>query len=96
MFGRHSHQHRIQKKRPDLRVVISSATLDAEAFFHFFNHNRTQNTLHDTAAILSLQGRMHPVDILYTDTPVDDYVEKTIQTVFDIHTKVSPEHSIMP
>ncbi|ORY95081.1 hypothetical protein BCR43DRAFT_343081 [Syncephalastrum racemosum] len=85
---------KIQKKRPDLRVVISSATLDAEAFFHFFNHNRTRDPVHDTAAILSLQGRMHPVDILYTETPVDDYVEKTVQTVFDIHTKVRTEINI--
>lgn len=30
---------------------------------------------------------MYPVDILYTTEPVNDYVEKAIQTVFDIHIK---------
>ncbi|KAG2225110.1 hypothetical protein INT45_011793 [Circinella minor] len=79
---------KIQKKRSDLRVIISSATLDAEAFYRFFNHNTsTTDKGKDTATIISLEGRMYPVDILYSDKPVDDYVEKSIQTVFDIHTK---------
>ncbi|KAI7886457.1 P-loop containing nucleoside triphosphate hydrolase protein [Lichtheimia hyalospora FSU 10163] len=81
---------KIQKKRPDLRVIISSATLDAEAFFRFFNHNHSSDRSKDTATILSLEGRMYPVDILYADQPVSDYVESTIQTVFDIHTKEPP------
>lgn len=69
-------------------MIISSATLDAEAFFQFFNHNHTSDQSKDTACIISLEGRMYPVDILYVDEPVQDYVEHTIQTVFDIHTKV--------
>ncbi|KAF9334245.1 hypothetical protein BG006_002494 [Podila minutissima] len=39
------------------------------------------------AAILSVEGRMYPVDIHYLDEPCSDYVEQAIQTVFDIHTK---------
>ncbi|KAI9308744.1 Asp-Glu-Ala-His box polypeptide 35, isoform CRA_a [Cunninghamella echinulata] len=76
---------KIQKKRPDLHVIISSATLDAEGFYNFFNHNKTKDKTKDTATIISLEGRMYPVDILYVDKPVADYVEYTIQTVFDIH-----------
>src|SRR5438270_2679009 len=34
---------RIQRKRPDLCIIISSATLDAEAFFEFFNSNTTDD-----------------------------------------------------
>ncbi|KAI9280046.1 P-loop containing nucleoside triphosphate hydrolase protein [Sporodiniella umbellata] len=78
---------KIQKKRPDLRVIISSATMDAEHFHGFFNTNATNDKSNDTSTIISLEGRMYPVDILYTDVPVSNYVEKTIQTVFDIHTK---------
>ncbi|KAL0085038.1 P-loop containing nucleoside triphosphate hydrolase protein [Phycomyces blakesleeanus] len=78
---------KIQKTRPDLRVIISSATLDAEAFYRFFNRNTSKDKSKDTASIISLEGRMHPVDIMYTDEPVSDYVEKAIQTVFDIHTQ---------
>lgn len=32
---------------------------------------------------------MYPVDILYVDKPIADYVEFTIQTVFDIHVQVN-------
>lgn len=79
--------YRIQKKRPELRVIISSATMDAEQFYGFFNTNTTRDSSKDTASIISLEGRMFPVDILYVDKPVVDYVEKCIQTVFDIHMK---------
>ncbi|RUS34216.1 putative Pre-mRNA splicing factor [Jimgerdemannia flammicorona] len=81
---------KIQRKRPDLRLIISSATLDAEAFLDFFNTNTTGDPAHDTAAIVSLEGRTFPVDIMYAEAPVDDYVERAVQTVFDVHTKDSP------
>ncbi|KAM3581319.1 hypothetical protein VKS41_006147 [Umbelopsis sp. WA50703] len=78
---------KIQKRRPDLRLIISSATLDAEEFYDFFNSNTSKDKDKDTATIISLEGRMYPVDVLYTTEPVNDYVEKAIQTVFDIHIK---------
>lgn len=34
---------KIQKKRPDLRVVVASATLDAEKFREFFNQNESDD-----------------------------------------------------
>ncbi|CAO3574497.1 unnamed protein product [Mortierella alpina] len=79
---------KILKKRPELRIVISSATLDAEAFAAFFSTSRDRNDkLQDNASILSVQGRMYPVDLHYLQEPCDNYVEKAIQTVFDIHTR---------
>ncbi|KAI9262596.1 P-loop containing nucleoside triphosphate hydrolase protein [Helicostylum pulchrum] len=78
---------KIQKKRSDLRVIISSATMDAEQFYRFFNHNSSRDKTKDTATIISLEGRMFPVDILYAEKPVENYIEQSIQTVFDIHTK---------
>lgn len=70
-----------------MRVIISSATMDAEHFHGFFNANTTNDRSKDTATIISLEGRMFPVDALYVDAPISDYVEKAIQTVFDIHMK---------
>lgn len=61
--------------------------MDAEQFHGFFNTNTSRDPAKDTAAIISLEGRMFPVDILYMDKPIVDYVEKCIQTVFDIHIK---------
>ncbi|KAI1314989.1 hypothetical protein EDD11_001425 [Mortierella claussenii] len=79
---------KILKKRPDLRIVISSATLDAEAFASFFSTNKTPaDKSKDNTAILSVQGRMYPVDVHYLAEPTSDYLETAIQTVFDIHTK---------
>ncbi|GAB5587907.1 hypothetical protein Unana1_02807 [Umbelopsis nana] len=85
---------KILKKRHDLKLIISSATLDAEEFYDFFNANTSKDRSKDTASIISLEGRMYPVDILYTTEPVNDYVERAIQTVFDIHTK-EPEGDIL-
>jgi ATP-dependent RNA helicase DDX35 len=63
--------------------------MDAEQFFDFFNTNNTRDRSKDTATIVSLEGRMYPVDTLYSEKPIINYVEKAIQTIFDIHTKVS-------
>ncbi|KAI9771307.1 MAG: hypothetical protein M1840_002277 [Geoglossum simile] len=84
---------KIRRKRPDLRIVVSSATLQAEAFLRFFAEPIGDGTTSDgglgdsTGRIISLEGRMYPVDILYTEEPVEDYVERAVKTVFDIHTK---------
>lgn len=61
--------------------------MDAEQFHQFFNSNSTRDPTKDTATIISVEGRMFPVDILYVDKPIVNYVEKCIQTVFDIHVK---------
>ncbi|XP_078411092.1 putative ATP-dependent RNA helicase DHX35 isoform X2 [Cetorhinus maximus] len=76
---------KIQKKRGDLRLIVSSATLDAEKFRGFFNMNETTDPSKDTCAILTVEGRTFPVDIFYTLSPVPDYVKATVETVTKIH-----------
>ncbi|XP_041061152.1 probable ATP-dependent RNA helicase DHX35 isoform X2 [Carcharodon carcharias] len=76
---------KIQKKRGDLRLIVSSATLDAEKFRGFFNLNETTDPSKDTCAILTVEGRTFPVDIFYTLSPVPDYVKATVDTVTKIH-----------
>mmetsp|Transcript_4561 Transcript_4561/g.7071 ORF Transcript_4561/g.7071 Transcript_4561/m.7071 type:complete len:1066 (+) Transcript_4561:101-3298(+) len=61
--------------RSDLRLIISSATLDAEKFSHYF----------DDASIFMIPGRMFPVDIYYTKSPEADYVDASVVTVLQIH-----------
>lgn len=82
---------KILKRRPDLRVIVSSATLQAEDFLAFFARKGGEAENDDTSrshgTIISLEGRTHPIDTLYLETPAEDYVEKAISTVFDIHTK---------
>lgn len=83
---------KIIKRRPELRVIISSATLQAEEFLNFFSQTSNEKEPVDpisdqVGSIISLEGRAYPIDILYLDSPTEDYVEKAISTVFDIHTK---------
>lgn len=49
----------IARFRPDLKLLISSATLDAEKFSDYF----------DDAPIFRIPGRRYPVDIMYTKAP---------------------------
>eukprot|EP00249_Psilotum_nudum_P019267 c27172_g1_i1 orf=935-2635(-) len=58
-----------------LKLVIMSATLDYEGFCQYFNG----------AKAVYIQGRQHPVDILYTYTPESDYLDAVLITVFQIH-----------
>lgn len=83
---------KILKRRPELRVIISSATLQAEEFLIFFSVNSDEqpsagNDSGKVGSIISLEGRTYPIDVLYLESPTEDYVEKAILTVFDIHTK---------
>ena len=81
---------KIRKRRTDLRIVVSSATLQAEDFLQFFSGEEiTQNGKgpeNNLGRIISLEGRMYPVDTLFLEEPAEDYVERAVKTVFDIHT----------
>uniref|UniRef100_A0A2R8MN34 Probable ATP-dependent RNA helicase DHX35 n=1 Tax=Callithrix jacchus TaxID=9483 RepID=A0A2R8MN34_CALJA len=76
---------KIQKKRGDLRLIVASATLDAEKFRDFFNQNETSDPARDTCVILTVEGRTFPVDIFYLQSPVPDYIKSTVETVVKIH-----------
>ncbi|KAK8129587.1 P-loop containing nucleoside triphosphate hydrolase protein [Apiospora kogelbergensis] len=82
---------KIMKRRPELRVVISSATLQAEEFLRFFDTHDSGGTpsvgneAKPAGAIISLEGRTYPIDVLYLESPAEDYVEKAVDTVMSIH-----------
>ncbi|KAK1239453.1 hypothetical protein MKX07_008941 [Trichoderma sp. CBMAI-0711] len=86
---------KIRKKRPELRIIVSSATIQAEEFFDFFTRGSGQESQKeqdgrrssDIATIVSLEGRTYSIDVLYLESPTEDYVEKAVSTVFDIHTQ---------
>ncbi|KAJ5689639.1 ATP-dependent RNA helicase DHX35 [Penicillium macrosclerotiorum] len=84
---------KIMKKRPDIRVIISSATLQAEDFLRFFAGDEFHPDAESgefggsVGRIISLEGRMYPVDTLFLESPAEDYVERMVKTVFDIHTQ---------
>lgn len=63
------------KKRSDLKLIIMSATLDAEKFSKFY----------DDAEILYVEGRMYKVDRMYLDKSVDDIVDSTIKAIVQVN-----------
>ncbi|CAH0555809.1 unnamed protein product [Brassicogethes aeneus] len=65
----------IARFRPDLKLLISSATLDAQKFSEFF----------DGAPIFRIPGRRFPVDIYYTKAPEADYIDACVVSVLQIH-----------
>ncbi|KAI8629950.1 P-loop containing nucleoside triphosphate hydrolase protein [Xylariaceae sp. FL1651] len=66
----------LARERPDLKLLISSATMNAEKFAKYF----------DDAPIFNIPGRRYPVDIYYTPAPEANYLTAAITTIFQIHT----------
>jgi ATP-dependent RNA helicase DHX8/PRP22 len=63
------------KRRPDLKVIVTSATLDADKFSSYFNE----------CPIFSIPGRTFPVEIMYSREPESDYLDAALITVMQIH-----------
>ena len=65
----------VMHKRSDLKLIVTSATLEAEKFSkYFFECN-----------IFRIPGREYPVEIMYTKQPESDYVDAALITVLQIH-----------
>lgn len=118
---------KIRRVRPELRVVVCSATLDAEAFLEFFvgssrkqkeklkqqssdvipkrksRWGRVVDTPKDDdtpistsdGTIISVDGRLHPVDIMYIKEPVSDYVKSTVEIAMQIHETETDDGDIL-
>lgn len=74
---------KIKKKRQELRIIVSSATLQAESIASFFADEANSS---NQCRIISIEGRAFPVDVLYLESPAEDYVEKAVQVALEIHT----------
>ncbi|KAI3899826.1 hypothetical protein MKW92_006592 [Papaver armeniacum] len=70
----------ISRFRSDLKLLISSATLDAEKFSDYF----------DSAPIFKIPGRRFPVDIHFTKAPEPDYLDAAVVTALQIHVTQPP------
>lgn len=66
----------IARFRPDLKLLISSATMDAQKFAAYF----------DDAPIFNIPGRMYEVGTHYTSQPEANYLDAALTTIIQIHT----------
>ncbi|TFK79631.1 P-loop containing nucleoside triphosphate hydrolase protein [Polyporus arcularius HHB13444] len=76
----------LAKRRSDLKIVVMSATLDAQKFQRYFSIAGPSQP----APLFKVPGRTHPVEVFYTQEPEPDYVEAAIRTVLMIHRAEGP------
>uniref|UniRef100_H2Y9C2 RNA helicase n=1 Tax=Ciona savignyi TaxID=51511 RepID=H2Y9C2_CIOSA len=62
-------------RRRDLKLIVTSATMDAEKFCHFFGN----------VPNYTIPGRTFAVDILFSKNVVEDYVEAAVKQALQIH-----------
>ena len=62
-------------RRRDFKLIVTSATLDADKFANFFG----------TVPIFQIPGRTFPVDTLHSKTVQEDYVEAAVKQAIAIH-----------
>nr|CAD7592945.1 unnamed protein product [Timema genevievae] len=72
------------KKRPELKLIVTSATLDAVKFSQYFFE----------APIFTIPGRTFPVEVLYTKEPETDYLDASLITVMQIHLREPPGNAV--
>ncbi|XP_028811972.1 pre-mRNA-splicing factor ATP-dependent RNA helicase PRP16 [Denticeps clupeoides] len=65
----------IVARRADLKLIVTSATMDSDKFASFFGN----------VPIFHIPGRTFPVDILFSKTPQEDYVEAAVKQALQIH-----------
>lgn len=68
------------QKNPDLKIIVTSATLDSDKFSNYFNN----------CPIMKIPGRTYPVEIMYTKEPEADYLAAALDSVVQIHVSEGP------
>ena len=59
----------IVSRRMDMKLIVTSATMDAEKFSNFFGG----------VPVYKIPGRTFPVDVMWAKSTVDDYVEASVK-----------------
>ena len=88
---------KVQRVRRDLRLIVSSATIQAESFAEFFDASAADaadgkggDEPSRKPVIMSVEGRAHSVLMHYLDEPTGDYVRTAVETVLEVHRSEGP------
>jgi len=65
----------IVRKRPELKIIVTSATLNAEKYSEYFF----------SCPIFTIPGKTFPVEVLHTKDPESDYMDAALICVMQIH-----------
>lgn len=63
------------KLNPNLKVIVTSATLDSQKFSHYFND----------CPIIQIPGRTFPVEVLFSREAEADYLAAALDCIMQIH-----------
>lgn len=75
----------LQQRRPDIKIVVMSATLDIDLFSNFFEDTN----------VLSIPGRQYPVEIFYTKIEEKDVIEAILLSCLQIHNDESDNGAVL-
>ena len=62
-------------RRRDLKLIVTSATMNADKFAQFFGN----------VPVYTIPGRTFPVDVLYSKNTVEDYVDAAVKQSLQVH-----------
>ena len=71
-------------RRQDLKLIVTSATMDSDKFAAFFGN----------VPVYQIPGRTFPVEIFFGKTTVEDYVDAAVKQVVQLHVG-APEGDIL-
>ncbi|KAA8528994.1 hypothetical protein F0562_033518 [Nyssa sinensis] len=74
----------VKIRTSNLKVLITSATLDGEKVSRFFSN----------CPVLNVPGKLFPVEILYSTERPSSYLEASLKTAIDIHVR-EPEGDVL-
>ena len=66
---------KVATQRRDIKIIITSATMNAQKFSEFFGH----------VPIFNIKGRTFPVDTFFSKNLMDDYVDAAVRQAITIH-----------
>ncbi|THH05571.1 hypothetical protein EW145_g4696 [Phellinidium pouzarii] len=71
---------KILSRRRDLKLIVTSATMNAEKFSTFYGN----------APCFTIPGRTFPVETFHSKSPCEDYVDSAVKQVLQIHLSLPP------
>ncbi|KAF8213824.1 P-loop containing nucleoside triphosphate hydrolase protein [Mycena galopus ATCC 62051] len=71
---------KILSRRRDLKLIVTSATMNADKFSSFYGN----------APTYTIPGRAFPVETFHSKSPCEDYVDSAVKQVLQIHLSLPP------
>ncbi|KZV86598.1 P-loop containing nucleoside triphosphate hydrolase protein [Exidia glandulosa HHB12029] len=71
---------KILSRRRDLKLIVTSATMNAEKFSRFYGN----------APCFTIPGRTFPVEVFHSKSPCEDYVDSAVKQILQIHLSLPP------